>query len=348
MQDSLERGKLPTVIVGTRQNTDEPPIFENELQTLSQDTRDKLSKLEKIQVNIEKLNVEERQIKEKVIQYTAACQQEHGGPLPERLVTLDEKYNELAGLELELMDIRKKKNIIAYEKSVKIASTETLSTETIDSIRKDLGERKDELSAAFKSAQPVTKDINHLKHKLETAEKLAEATQDKYATCLKEKSMQKELHKLEYAINLAKQKLEELKKNVRDEEEDDQRKTTDRRSFQESLPLSKEIGTTRAELKGLMASQPGERISIGHPNASNTKLPPNNGNHGSDDYSFLFKFSRWGGEGYAYHGHPSRKGNNDSRRPGRGGHSGGPSGGFDPNNDSNDEDDYPNGDGSSV
>ena len=193
------------------------------------------------------------------------------------------------------MDISKRKNIIAFQKSVKIASTETLSPETIDSIRKDFGERKDELSAAYKAAQLVTRDINHFKQKLETVEKLAKATQDKYAACLKEKSMQKELHKLQYAINLVKQKLEELKKNVRDEEEDDQRRTTDRRSFQESLPLSKEIGTTRAELKGLMASQPGERIPIKHPNASNTKLPPNNGNHGSNDYSFLFKFSRWGG-----------------------------------------------------
>ena len=125
---------------------------------------------------------------------------------------MDKKYNKLAGLELELMDIRKRKNIIAYEKSVKIASTETLSTESIDSIRKDLGERKDELSAAFNSAQPVTKDINYLKHKRETAEKLAEDTQNKYAACLNEKSIHKELHKLEYAINLAKQKLEELKR----------------------------------------------------------------------------------------------------------------------------------------
>ena len=135
MQDSQERGKLPTVVAGTRQSPDEPPIFENELQTLYQDTRDKLAKLEKIQVTIEKLNVEEHQIKEKIIQYTAASQQEHGGPLPERLVTLDEKYKELASLELELMDISKRKNIIAYEKSVKIASTETISSETIDSIR---------------------------------------------------------------------------------------------------------------------------------------------------------------------------------------------------------------------
>ena len=37
--------------------------------------------------------------------------------------------------------------------------------------------------------------------------------------------MQKELHKLKYAINLARQKLEEPKKNIQDEEEDDQRKT---------------------------------------------------------------------------------------------------------------------------
>ena len=183
MQDLLQRGKLPTIVAGTRQSADETPIFENELQTLSQDTRDKLAKLEKIQVTIAKLNEEENQIKEKINQFTAASQQEHGGPLEERLVTLDENYKELASLELELMDISKRKNIIAYEKLAKIASMETLSPETIDSIRKDLGERKDELSV-------VTRDINHLKHKLETAEKLAEATQDKYATCLKEKSMQ--------------------------------------------------------------------------------------------------------------------------------------------------------------
>ena len=89
------------------------------------------------------------------------------------------------------MDISRRKNIIAYEKSVKIASTETLSPETINSIRKELEDRKDDLSAVYKAAQPLTRDINHLKHKLETAEKLAEATHDKYASCLKDKSMQK-------------------------------------------------------------------------------------------------------------------------------------------------------------
>ena len=124
MQALLQRGKLPTVLTGTRKSADETPIFENELQTLSQDTRDKLAKLEKIQVTIAKLNEEENQIREKINQFTAACQQEHGGPLEERLVTLDETYKELASLELELMDISKRKNIIGYEKSVKIRSTE--------------------------------------------------------------------------------------------------------------------------------------------------------------------------------------------------------------------------------
>ena len=126
MQALLQRGKLPTVLTGTRKTADETHIFENELQTLSQDTRDKLAKLEKIQVTIVKLSEEENQIREKINQFTAASQQEHGGPLEERLVTLDENYKELASLELELMDISKRKNIIAYEKSVKIASTETL------------------------------------------------------------------------------------------------------------------------------------------------------------------------------------------------------------------------------
>ena len=102
----------------------------------------------------------------KINQFTATSKQEHGGSLEGRLVTLDEKYQELAILGLELMDISRRKNIIAYEKSVKIASTETLSQETIDSIRKELGDHKDDLSAVYKAAQPLTRDINHIKQKL--------------------------------------------------------------------------------------------------------------------------------------------------------------------------------------
>ena len=113
--------------------------MKNELQALSQDTRDKLTKLEQIQVTITKLNEEETQIREKLNQFITTSKQEHGGSLEERLVTLDERYQELASLELELMDIGRRKNIITYEKSVKIACTETLFQETIDSLRKEFG-----------------------------------------------------------------------------------------------------------------------------------------------------------------------------------------------------------------
>ena len=47
IQALLQRNKLPTVITGTRKSSEETSIFENELQALSQDTRDKLTKLEK-------------------------------------------------------------------------------------------------------------------------------------------------------------------------------------------------------------------------------------------------------------------------------------------------------------
>ena len=80
MQALLQRGKLPTVLTGTRKSPEETPIYENELQTLSQDTRDKLAKLEKIQVTIAKLNEEENQIREKINQFTAASQQGMVGP----------------------------------------------------------------------------------------------------------------------------------------------------------------------------------------------------------------------------------------------------------------------------
>ena len=79
---------------------------------------------------------------------------------------------------MELIDISRRKNIIACEKSVKIASTETLSQETIDSLRKELEDSKDDLSAVYKAAQPVISNISHLYHKLESAEKFVEAVHD--------------------------------------------------------------------------------------------------------------------------------------------------------------------------
>ena len=116
-----------------------------------------------------KVGEEETQVREELNWFIVEAEKEHG-PLADKLVTLDEKYQALTSLELELMDIRRRGNLIAYEKTVKIASTENLSQETIESLRKDLEDRKDDLSAVYKAAQPVCSNINHLSHKHETAE----------------------------------------------------------------------------------------------------------------------------------------------------------------------------------
>ena len=102
-----------------------------------QETRDKQAKLEQLQDTIAKVTEEENQVRERLNQFIIKAKQEHGS-LEDKLVTLDEKYQALASLELELMDIRRRKNIIVHEKIVKIANTETLSQDTIESLRKDL------------------------------------------------------------------------------------------------------------------------------------------------------------------------------------------------------------------
>ena len=132
----LDKDTLPTPRAGNRENPDELDIYENELQSLAQETRDKLQTLTKIQDAIDKAGEEETQVREDLNRIILESEKEHG-PLAERLVTLDEQYQVLADLELELMDIRRRGNIIAHEKTVKIANTETLSQETIESLRKD-------------------------------------------------------------------------------------------------------------------------------------------------------------------------------------------------------------------
>ena len=126
IQHILQKNKLLTVVIGTRESSDEPSIYEIELQAISQETRDKQAKLEQLQDTIAKVTEEENQVREGLKQFIIEAKQEHGS-LEDRLVTLDERYQALASLEIELMGIRRRKNIIAHEKTVKIASTENLS-----------------------------------------------------------------------------------------------------------------------------------------------------------------------------------------------------------------------------
>ena len=57
--------------------------------------------------------------------------------MAERLVTLEDQYKFLTNLEQELMDIRKKGNIIAYEKGVKAENTIVNSLDIRKSQRKE-------------------------------------------------------------------------------------------------------------------------------------------------------------------------------------------------------------------
>ena len=183
----IGKNTLPTPRAGTRENPDELVIYESELQSLAQIDN---SRQNQIQDAIKKVGEEETQVREELNWFIIEAEKEHG-PLADKLVTLYEKYQVLAGLELELMDIRRRGNIIAYEKAGQTPNIETLSQDTIESLRRDLEELKDDLSTAYKAAQPMCSDINHLCYKLEAAEKLIEVVHDKYASRLKDKSIGK-------------------------------------------------------------------------------------------------------------------------------------------------------------
>ena len=154
----LDKDTLPTPRTGNQENPEELDIYENELQSLAQETRDKLQTLTKIQDAIDKAGEEETQVREDLNHIILERENEHG-PLAGRLVTLDDQYQLLAELEQELMDIRKRGNIITHEKRVKVVNTETISQDTIESLRKELESRRDDLSIAYKAAQPMQHNI---------------------------------------------------------------------------------------------------------------------------------------------------------------------------------------------
>ena len=62
----ISKDTLPTPRAGTRANPDELVIYENEIQALPQETRDKLTTIDKIQDTIEKVGEEETQVREEL------------------------------------------------------------------------------------------------------------------------------------------------------------------------------------------------------------------------------------------------------------------------------------------
>ena len=134
------------------------------MQSLTQETRDKLQTLTKIVDAIDKAGEEETQVREDLNCIILESENEHG-PLAGRLVTLDDQYQLLAELEQELMDIRKRGNIITHEKRVKVANTETISQDTIESLKHELEICRDDLSTTYKAAQPMQSNIDQLGYK---------------------------------------------------------------------------------------------------------------------------------------------------------------------------------------
>ena len=84
-------------------------------------------------------------------------------------------------------------------------------------------------------------DIDHLVYRSETAKKFFEVVNKKYASCLKDNSISKELQKLQYTIKLAELKVKELEQNVQNDDDDAEvviKRSSNRKRFQESLPHS--------------------------------------------------------------------------------------------------------------
>ena len=133
---------------------------------------------------------------------------------------LDKKYKVLADLELELMDIRNKGNIIAYERTGQTPNIEIISQETKESLRRDVEKLKDDLSSVYMTAQPMRDDINHLHYKINAAEKLTGVVNNKYISCLKDRLIRKEVQNLQYTIKLANSKAKELEQAMLDKEQE--------------------------------------------------------------------------------------------------------------------------------
>ena len=120
------------------------------------------------------------------------------------------------------MDIKKRRNIIAYEMTVKIASTETHSQKTIESLKKNVEDCKDDLSTVYMAAQPMFNDINHLHYEAEAAGKLNEVIQDKYTPSLKDGSTGRGVQELQDITNLSNSKAKESEQGMLNEEEENQ------------------------------------------------------------------------------------------------------------------------------
>ena len=93
------------------------------------------------------------------------------GPLTDKVAKLDKIYTTLVDLELELDDIRKRDNIIAYEKKARVSNDDTISQERVDKFKDELESRRITLNDTCKMVQPTQDGIDQLCYKTEAIKK---------------------------------------------------------------------------------------------------------------------------------------------------------------------------------
>ena len=143
-------------------------------------------------------------------------EKEHGA-FAQRLVNIDDLYHLLAELERDLVDLRKQGSRTPPERRTRFAESEANSKERIEAVITELGNHRDHLSSTYKTAHPMEKGIEYLEYTTEVTKKFLETISDKYASCLKEKSVGKVFQKLKYTIKLAETKVKELEDNIQED-----------------------------------------------------------------------------------------------------------------------------------
>ena len=109
----LQLDMLPTPRDGVRGDNAEPFIYKNELQSITQGTRSKLQILNETATSIVSIEEEESKVRNELGEIILKGEKEHG-PLEARLAVLKEEYKVLTNLNLELINIMERGNIITY------------------------------------------------------------------------------------------------------------------------------------------------------------------------------------------------------------------------------------------
>ena len=137
MHHHLDQNILPTPKEGTRKDQEDPVIYNDEIELLSQGIKDKLDILAKIANKIENIEKEETKIRNEVHQMLQKSKKEHG-ELAQRLVNIDNLYQLLAELERDLVDLRRQGNKTPSERKTRCAESEAPSKEQIEAVVTEL------------------------------------------------------------------------------------------------------------------------------------------------------------------------------------------------------------------